>query len=550
MPDLYAISTNRGGFSSIEGISLTGSASPLFGLGDRFAGGLTYDHATGAFYAIAHDGAGFATLYRIALSGAVQALFGIGSGFTGGLAVRPSDGSLFAIGTDPSGFSSIYRITLAGSVQRLFGIAYRATGGLAHDPRTGLFYALAEDSTGFFSIYRLSMSGAVSRLFGIGYGFRGGLAYHPGRRLFYAISVDPARFSTLSTISLSGAVRRRFGVGVGFEGAALSTSPETPGAGIWFHAPLANERFVAGERVYLEASATLGTAAAGFTYPDGSSLQWTSDLDGPIGTGPVLFLQNLSLGTHTLQVAGYGMQGTRQVRIFSDLGTLFASRPADAELARLEDNFTIHWVDGATPAEQWTTYENDPFDITSTRPSKLAALARVELLRHCAFSRPLPFAAGRTLHDHIRLFTRHFWFRLDAGISSAGGGHQSLAKGFSQWSQISGDPAWTPHPYVYSLQLVVHENRHNEPGDPSHTSCPSWTGGPGVPGGMDAAFEGGSGYASGVLYELWVNAYGLFDPPAMKTRARDEAAMLLDRFCAKPTHSDPAVQAILDQLIP
>ncbi len=309
---------------------------------------------------------------------------------------------------------------------------------------------------------------------------------------------------------------------------------------------------MAGETAYLMASATLGTAAAGFTYPDGSALQWSSDLDGPLGTGPTIVTQGLSVGTHTLQVDGYGMQETRQVRIFPDLGALYDSRPADAEIDRLQDNFTFHWVDGAMPDEQWAAYELDPFDTSSTRPSKLAAMAKVELLRHYRFSQPLPFTSGRSLHDHVRLFSRELFCRLDRGVSSAGGGRQSLARGFSMWTQPPGGPGWTPFPYVYALQLLVHENRHNEPTDPSHTSCAqSWAGQPGTPGGMDQAFEGGSGYASGMMYYLWVYKYGDFDPTSMKTRARDEAAQTLrDRFCTKPTHSNPLVQAILDELIP
>lgn len=550
MPDLYGISTNRGDFSTLEGISLSGSTSPLFGLGYRFAG-LTYDHAQGAYFAIAADQAGFSTLYRVELGGSVQALFGIGNGFRG-LAYRLADANLYAIATEPSGWSRLYKITLAGSVQELFGLGYRFFGGLAHDPRTDRFYGVSQDTNGFCWIVQISLSGAVTRLFGLGYGFRGGLAYHPGRRLFHGISLDVARYSSLYTISLSGAVRKRFGVGIGFSGAALATSAEIPGEAIWIRSPLRNERFVVGETAYLQASATLGSAAAGFTYPDGSALQWASDLDGVLGTGPTIVTQGLSVGTHTLQVDGYGMQETRQVRIFPDLAALYDSHPADAEIARLQDNFTFNWVDGAMPDEKWAAYENDPFDTSSTQPSKLAAMAKVELLRHCRFSQPLPFTAGRSLHDHVRQYSRVFDFRLDRFSSSAEQGRQSLSRVVSIWTQLPGVPGLTPNPYVFALQLLVHENRHNEPTDPSHTSCAqSWTGQPGTPGGMDQVFEGGSGYASGMMYLMWVYKYGDFDPADMKTRARDEAVSTLrDRFCTKPTHSNPLVQAILDELIP
>jgi hypothetical protein len=551
VPDLYAISTDRGGFSTLNQTSFPGVTSPLFGLGMRFTGGLTYDHGSGSFFAIAKDSNGVGTLYRILLDRTIQGLFPVGTGFTGGLTVRASDGTLFAIASDPSGFSSIYRISLDGSVQRLFGIAYRAAGGLVHDPSTGFFYALAEDATGFFSIYRISLSGAVHRLFGVGYGFRGGLAFHPGRRLFYAVSTDASRWSALSTISFGGVVRRRFGVGVGFDSVGLTAAPEIPGESLWFHAPLANERFVTGERIYLDGSATLGSTA-GYTYPDGSALQWTSDRDGPIGAGPA-FSTGLSVGTHALTLSGYGMGATRQIRVFANLADFYRARPANDEMARLGDDFAFRWLDGAMPDQQWAMYENDPFDPTSTRPSKIAALAKLDVLRHTRFSQPIPIAGGRSLYDHVRMYTRTIVFRLDPGISSAGGGTQSLARGFSQWTQLpGGDPVWTPHPYVYNLHLLVHENRHNEPGDPTHTSCQSWANpGAGLLHGQDRTFEGGSGRTAGAMYLMWVFRYGVADPANMKTLARDLAVQSLRTdFCSKPTHSDPTVQAILDQLIP
>jgi hypothetical protein len=54
-------------------------------------------------------------------------------------------------------------------------------------------------------------------------------------------------------------------------------------------------------------------------------------------------------------------------------------------------------------------------------------------------------------------------------------------------------------PYVHSLYLFNHESRHNEPGDPGHASCTAWTGAAGVPNGMDAQFEPGSGHARAAL---------------------------------------------------
>jgi hypothetical protein len=103
-------------------------------------------------------------------------------------------------------------------------------------------------------------------------------------------------------------------------------------------------------------------------------------------------------------------------------------------------------------------------------------------------------------------------------------------------------------PYVHSLYLFNHESRHNEPGDPGHTTCTAWTGAPGVDNGMDATFEPGSGFARATLYVMWVYKYGRYDPPTIRTEAKNIALQFKDRFCAHPTSSNPLVQALLTEL--
>ena len=98
-------------------------------------------------------------------------------------------------------------------------------------------------------------------------------------------------------------------------------------------------------------------------------------------------------------------------------------------------------------------------------------------------------------------------------------------------------------PYIDSLFLVVHENRHNMPDDPGHTTCHGF-------GDMDQRLEGGSGHAWAAMYLMCVYKYS-YDPISIKNEAKTIATELLkSRFCTNPTHSNPKVQAIIDELIP
>ena len=66
----------------------------------------------------------------------------------------------------------------------------------------------------------------------------------------------------------------------------------------------------------------------------------------------------------------------------------------------------------------------------------------------------------------------------------------------------------------------------------------------------DYQLEGGSGYAWGALYQMWVYKYSLYDPADIRNAAKQEATMFLrTRFCTTPSHSDPRVQAIIDELL-
>jgi hypothetical protein len=310
--------------------------------------------------------------------------------------------------------------------------------------------------------------------------------------------------------------------------------------------PLQDERFVVGEPMALTASIT------GAGTLDESDVSWTSDLDGFLGTGTSLSVSTLSEGTHLLEVALPDTNASTQVRVFSDLGNLFAAPPASAEIARIRSDFQVRYVDGAGPDESWALYAPPAFDPSSSDPNELVVIAALDVLRHQRFSEPLPFTNAATIYDHVRAHVDRFNLFLQCRYASGGGGAINYGWNMSVWDSrttgSSGDsckeppPNAQPRPYSGWLGLTVHEARHSEPDDPGHiSSCASFP--------TDLELEGGSGYAQDALYAMWVYKYGIYDPPEVKDAARLSASSLLRfRICSTPTHSNPLVQAIIDEL--
>ena len=101
------------------------------------------------------------------------------------------------------------------------------------------------------------------------------------------------------------------------------------------------------------------------------------------------------------------------------------------------------------------------------------------------------------------------------------------------------------NPYILAAGLLIHESRHRQATDPGHTDC---TGGTSFS--SDQRLENGSGFAWATLYSMWVYKYGRFDSADAKNWARQAAQQALGgRFCETPSHSNPQVQAIIDELM-
>ena len=538
MNTLYAISTDAHTHAStFNGIDFAGGVNGLFGVGERFAGGLAYHPVTLRFYAISQDPTGFSNIHDITIGGQVRRLFGLGYRFTGGLAYHPADDSFYAIASDQSGFSWIYRITLQGSVQKLFGLGYRFTGGLALDPQSGLFYAISCDATGLATLYSINLNGHVQPLFKLGLRFRGGLCYDPGKKVFYTAAADGQDFATLHSISLSGIspfsgnAQPLFGLGYGFDGAALSVSPALLDLSIQVKSPLPSEQFVTGEDVHLEASAA--------QVASGSKLVWTSSIDGPLGMGASLTAHGLSVGTHQITVSGYGLTTHVSVRVFADLLALCHASRRRAR-SRAFSPTSPSTGSTAPPPRRSGRRNGAPFDESSVHPSKTVPIAKLDTLRHQRFSQPLPFGDVLTAFDHVRKYSTTINFDLDAALNDAGGGTINANRSFSKWNNVSdpSDPPGAPVSYIHSLYLLLHENRHNEPGDPGHSTCTAWDGsGISIPGGMDQHFEPGSGYAAAALYLMWVYKYGIYDPQSVRDEAKQIAASI--KIGSAPTRPAP-----------
>lgn len=224
-----------------------------------------------------------------------------------------------------------------------------------------------------------------------------------------------------------------------------------------------------------------------------------------------------------------------------DLWEIYQKMPAKEDVDQILRDFDFKWVDGEK--EKWGDSLN--FDQKSTDPSKMVILSKLNILRQQAFSEPLPFANGLSGYDWLKKNTRSIQLTLDCDNNRAGQGVLYLNRGVSVWDPRSSANCTEPFPnfqlmpYIAPLYLIVHEARHNEVGDPGHT-CHQ--------GQSDAVFENGSGYSYATMYLMWVYKYGIYDSLEIKEEAKNVAMMLLgSRFCSTPKHSNPKVQAIIDE---
>jgi hypothetical protein len=541
MRDLYAIATDGTGESKMVAVDIAASSTAVqHDLGPRFGGGLTYRPTSRQFFALAQSGgAAPPDLVRLSGEGEVLSRVTLGVPLTGGLAYHAGQDALFAIENRPfPDLARVHKLTLDGTSTELFALDQLPFSGLVYESLRDRFYAIATDTSGFSWIYYFELTGHSQRLFGMAYRAAGGLTYAMHEDRFYFAANETSGTSYLHRLALSGQVDRLFALGGGFNGASLCVTPWFGGA-LHVTSPTHDARFVTQEAVRLDAQVFDVTGRPTW---DSTGISWRSDRDGPLGTGTIS--PKLSVGPHTITAEGQGLSDTSPVRVFSDVWELYKAAPAQGEIDRVLRDFTINWVDGAAgdPTQQWASFPGFPFNQASADPSRMAVIAKLDVLRHQRFASQLPFSgAGESLYDYLRQHTHVLNVSLAGAANQAGGGVINLNRNFALWG--SG-----PLAYVHNLYLIIHENQHNVPGDPAHTSCTGWDGSSNPPLGADAKFEPGSGYAAAALYLFWVYKYGLYDPPNIKDEAKLAANSLKGRFCAKPSSTDPRVQALLVEL--
>lgn len=543
MIDLYAIGSRHPSTDPTwVTIDIQGTVKEQsLGTTKRLAG-LTYHPARRLYYTVAPTDLAGPRLCSLSTAGTLQTVAAVGPKLTGGIAYRGPDDCFYAISNDSDGIARFHKVTMGGQDTVLFSLAAGVANGLTYVQGEDTFYSLIthDDFTWFYSI---KLSGTVTRLFGAGLRVFGGLCHSPSEDFFYFVANQADGFSHLWTLALNGSVVDRMGIGYRFNHAGISMSPWFGGS-MNVKRPLEGERFVSGENTTLDAN------ILNVTGPSWNSdgILWQSSRDGLLGTGAPTV--TLSPGTHLITASKERLKRSVTVRVFTDLWALYKAAPSQAEINRVLGDFTFVWMDGAAgdPTQQWGSYPGYPFDQTSANPSRTAVLCKLDVLRHQRFSQPLPFGTAQTAYDHVRLNTRVVRVSLGNAVNMAGGGVLNLNRTFTLWSNNPAQPTVVT-PYVHSLYLFNHESRHNEPGEPGHTSCATaWTGAAGITNGMDAQFEPGSGYARAVLYLMWVYKYGRYDPPVIRTEAKNLAATMKDRFCARPTSTNPLVRALLTEL--
>jgi len=543
MIDLYAIGSQHPSTNPTwTRVDIQGTVTQQ-PIGTKALTGLAYNPTTRLYYTIAPSNPEGPRLCSLSIDGTVQTVGPVGPNLTGGITYHRPNNCFYAVSNDPDGLARLHQVSVAGQDSVLFALTNGVVNGLAYVQGSDTFYALITEAN-FTWFYSIKLNGTVTKLFGAGLRVFGGLCHSPSEDLFYFVANQADGFSRLWTLALNGSVVDRMGLGYAFNHAAISMSPWFGGS-MNITSPLAGERFISGETTRLDANILNLTGPSW----DSQGVTWESSRDGQLGTGSPTV--SLSTGTHVITASKERLKASVNVRVFADLWALYQAPPAQAEINRVLGDFTFQWVDGAAgdPTQQWATYPGFPFDQTSANPSRTAVICKLDALRHQRFLQPLPFGTAPSAYEQIRLHTTTIRVSLGTAVNMAGGGTINLNRTFTQWSNNPAQPTVVT-PYIHSLYLFNHESRHNEPGDPGHTSCTAWTGAAGTPNGMDAQFEPGSGYARGALYLMWVYKYGRYDPASIRAEAKNVvmSGAFKDRFCSRPTSANPAVQALLAEL--
>ncbi len=232
-----------------------------------------------------------------------------------------------------------------------------------------------------------------------------------------------------------------------------------------------------------------------------------------------------------------------------NLDSLYISKPSDAERDEIISSFNITLKDGDEVQAKWSLYDPYYFNPNSTNPTIYSLINSLRVIREQKFSEPLPFTnnAYQYMLSHFKL--GGIELSLQTGYNSGGNNHLYLNANAAFWDGRSSTDPFTPSqyfrmfPYIYKIQLLLHESRHSDPDDPGHD--------PNIAG-KDTRFDFEGAYARDALYYMWVYKYGINNNSTFRKTAVNSAMYtLMNRFVEMPpTHSNPKIQQLIDEIIP
>lgn len=231
-----------------------------------------------------------------------------------------------------------------------------------------------------------------------------------------------------------------------------------------------------------------------------------------------------------------------------NLDSLYISRPSDAERDDIISLFNITLTDGVESYAKWNSYDAYAFNPNSTDPSIYPLVNSLRVIREQRFSEQLPFTndAYSYMQDHFKI--GGIDLSLRTGYNSGGGHRIHLTAGAAFWDDRTSTNPFNPFPnfevfpYIYKIQLLLHETRHSDSDDPRHDP---------VYRDKDTRFSLEGAYARDAIYYMWIYKYGINNNENFKREAKYSATNILkERFVEMPpTHPNPKIQDIIDELL-
>jgi len=231
-----------------------------------------------------------------------------------------------------------------------------------------------------------------------------------------------------------------------------------------------------------------------------------------------------------------------------DLDSLYISKPSDSERDKIIDSFNITLTDGSESYAKWSLYDPYYFNPNDTLPSIYSLINSLRVIREQKFSEPLPWTTNAYEYMLSHFQNGGIELSLRTGYNYGGGDRIYLNANAAFWDGRTSNDPFTPFqnfqiwPYIYKVQLLLHETRHSDPDDPGHDTNVA---------GKDTRFSDEGAYARDAIYYMWIYKYGINNNQSFKNEAKFEATWILNhRFVEMPpTHPNPLVQQIIDELL-